>query len=126
MPAFKEQIFGQRENILEESPTSTVLNANPLVTFINQTKNRVQEKSKQIEGQQNGGEVLFTMSKMMFQVIAPIFENIVILVFSMPTSPSSTTDIKNDFLVSVLRAKNRSSWWRMAVGGWELNQSFYM
>jgi hypothetical protein len=29
-------------------------------------------------------------------VIASIFENIVILVLSTPTSPSSTTDIKND------------------------------
>ena len=29
-------------------------------------------------------------------MIAPIFENIVILVLRAPTSPSRTTDIKND------------------------------
>jgi hypothetical protein len=66
MPAFKEQIFGQRENILEESLAGAALDANPLVTFINQTQNCVQEKSQQIQGKQNRGEVLSTMPKIMF------------------------------------------------------------
>ena len=44
--AFKEQIFGQRENILEESLATNALDANSLVAFIDQPQNRVKrEKS---------------------------------------------------------------------------------
>jgi hypothetical protein len=39
MPAFKQQILGQTNNILKKAPASPSLNPSPLIAFIDQMEN---------------------------------------------------------------------------------------
>ena len=55
----------------------------------------MEQKSQQIQGQKESSQMLFSMTEIMFQVVALGFEHIVIFVFRLPTSPRCRRDLND-------------------------------
>ena len=86
-PAFKVQIGGEGFEVLKEPAPRSDLVANQPVVFIGQFQQGVQPKGQQVHRHQQGGEMLFAVAEVMFQMIAPVLEHVVILVFDLPAGP---------------------------------------
>jgi hypothetical protein len=66
LPTVKQEILGEAEDILKESFASTALQADLLVGSVNQVQNGVEEKGQKIEGEQEAGQMVLPVSKIVF------------------------------------------------------------
>src|SRR3954468_18370441 len=60
-----------------------------LIDVVTQVQNGVAEESKQVEQHQDHREILFAVTKVVFQMIAIVLEDIVVLVLDFPARTTS-------------------------------------
>jgi hypothetical protein len=88
LPGIKEQILGQGLNVLKEALAGASLLSDALVGGINEVQDGMEQESENVEGEQRHGEVVLAMTKIMLQVIALGFEDIVVFILAFPSGPS--------------------------------------
>jgi len=88
-PTLKVHIAGQGAQIIEEGFANPEFGAQQFIFGIQQVQNGVEEKGQQIEGQQEGRQMLVSMPKVVFEVVAFGFEDIVVLILHFPAGSSS-------------------------------------
>jgi len=80
-------IGGHGLEVLEKGPPRSQLSADEPVTLIPQLQQGVQAEGQQVHRQQQAGEMLLAVTEVVFQVIAPVLEHVVVFVLDLPARP---------------------------------------
>lgn len=83
-PALKEQVTGERADIVEEGCTRAEFLADGMIDGIGHIENGVQQESQQVEREQNGREIVLAVTKVVFQMIAIVLQDVMALVLGFP------------------------------------------
>lgn len=90
LPTLKVQVGRQGFQVLKESAPRPHGGANQSVALIGQFQQGVQAKGQQVHCRQEAGEMLFAVTEVVFQMIAPVFEHVVVFVFNLPARPAGS------------------------------------
>ena len=91
-PRFKDEIKGQGAQVVEEGHAGAYLLANLRIDGLGEVKHGVHQKGQELEDEQQPGKILLAMPKVMGEMIAVIFERVVVLVLGFPTGACGTDD----------------------------------
>jgi hypothetical protein len=89
MPIWEYQIAQQGLNIIEKCAASTKRPSNLLIHLISDLGDGMQEKGKQIQGEQGSREVLLTVTEVVVEVVTVVFEHIVVFILALPTGTTT-------------------------------------
>ena len=84
LPAVEDHVASQGPEIMKESAADGKGFSQQAVVIIGDVQSSVNEKGEQIQGEQGVGEMLITVAKVMFQMVALIFEYIDIFILDLP------------------------------------------
>ena len=87
-PIREVDVSSQSAHVLEESFACGQGGSDESVVFVGQSQHRMEQEGKDVQGRQQRGKVLFTVTEIMFQMIALGLESVVVLVLNLPTSPT--------------------------------------
>ena len=89
--------------MLEESAASSQSLADGLVFLIHQFQDRVHQEGQQVERKEEGSQVLLAVSKVVLDMIALGFEDVIVLVLDLPAGPAVQG---NGFNIGLLTSKS--------------------
>lgn len=87
-PRVKVEIASEGADVVEKGGAPPQRLPNALVGGIGQAETGMQEKGQQVECEQEAGEMLLAMAKVVLEMIALVLECVVVLVLRLPTRPT--------------------------------------
>ena len=85
---------------MKETLAGASLLPNPLVGRIDEMQDGMKQERQHVEGEQGHGEVLLAMTKIMLQVIALGFEDIVVFILAFPPGPGRRHDLGHGRIIN--------------------------
>jgi len=93
VPTLEVKIAGQRTDIVEEGLAGWEGLADELIFCIAHPEHGMEQQGEQIEGSEQGGQMLFAVSEVVGQMVALGLQGIVVFVFHFPTGTPGLDDI---------------------------------
>jgi len=89
IPVFKANVPGQGTDIIEKGLPGGQIFPDQFVFFIQNIQGCMKKEGQEIERKQKGGQVLFPMAEVMFEVISFCFQGIIVFVLNFPSCSTS-------------------------------------
>ena len=67
--------------------------ANSLKDGIGEFDKGMRKKSQEVKAKQNHGEIVVSMTKVVFKIVAMVFEGVMTLILIFPASPTGADDL---------------------------------
>ena len=93
LPGIEKEVSSYRAQIIEKGDAFDELIANEPIVNMGKIERSMGQKCEQIEGKKRGRQMVVTMTKVMFQMVALIFEHIDGFIFDFPTCATKMTSV---------------------------------